>query len=69
MLNKIMNHTIKWSDTLKYLKYNDTYFDWTVDFNGKKLNVQPWIIKSDSGKFYKLSNPEINGFGITSAQV
>jgi hypothetical protein len=32
-INRKMNDTIKWSDTLRRYGYPESYLDWTVDFN------------------------------------
>jgi len=44
-MNKKMNHTIKWTDTLKFNGYNDPFFNWLEDFNKKPLDFSKgWYV-------------------------
>lgn len=58
-INRKMNDTIKWSDTLKKYGYPESYLDWTVDFNGQTLNINPIYIYQN-GKWYKRSEFKFN---------
>lgn len=72
-LNKKMNHTIKWTDSLRKFGYReDTYFNWLVDFNGDPLDLKSWYVQRNDSKnnkkFFKFYNPEIDNNGIVTIQ-
>ena len=67
-LNKKMNDSIKWSETLKKFGYNEPYFDWTVDFNGNDLDLKEWYVQRN-GRFFKYYNPRLDENGITTTTV
>lgn len=65
-LNKKMNDTIKWTDTLKRYGYSDSYFNWLVDFNNNPLTINPIYVYKDNS-WYKRSNFQIDpNTGVTS---
>ncbi len=68
-MNKIMNDTIKWTDTLKKYGYDESYYDWLTDFNDKSIDFgNGWYIY-DSGNYYRCYNPKIDENGNTIVQV
>ena len=68
-MNKKMNHTIKWTDTLKFNGYNDPFFNWLEDFNKKPLDFSKGWYVQKGDKFYHFTNPTIDENGITRVTV
>lgn len=68
-LNKKMNHTIKWSETLRRFGYQESYFDWTKDFNGNPLDFKNGWYVQKNGRFFKFSNPVVGTDGSTTVTV
>jgi hypothetical protein len=64
-----MNDSIKWSDTLKKFGIKDSYFDWTTDYKGQKLDFKKgWYVKMED-KFFKFSNPIMGANGVVEFTV
>ena len=58
-LNRKMNDTIKWTDTLRKHGFNENFFNWLEDFNKNKLQISPIYIYRN-GYWYKRSDFQIN---------
>lgn len=68
-MNKIMNDTIKWTDTLKKYGYNEYYYNWINDFNDKPIDFgDGWYIYNN-GNYYRCYDPRIDENGNTIVQV
>lgn len=72
-INRKMNDTIKWTETLRRYGYNESYFDWLHDFNGNRLSFvsnseNGWYVQRN-GRFYKFYNPNIDSNGNTRIRV
>ena len=70
-MNRLMNDSIKWSQTLKTAKnrhgiiYNKEFYDWTKDYNNEDIQLGPQYFFKE-GKWFKRENFTVDENGLTN---
>lgn len=70
-MNRLMNDSIKWSQTLKSAKnkygitYDKEFYDWTKDYNNQDIQLNSQYFFKD-GKWFKRENFTVDENGLTN---